>query len=248
MSGSLKSRADVLLVERGLFDSRAKAQAAIAAGLVTADGRVVKKPSDMLLASAVIAASAAHPWVSRGGVKLEAALETFSIPVAGRTCLDVGSSTGGFTDVLIARGAARVYAVDTGRDQMAGRLAAHPNVTLMEGTDIRTLDPTRLANTPDLAVVDVSFIPLGLVLPAVAPLMAVPSDLVVLIKPQFEVGRSRIGKNGVVKDVAAREAVCGEVAEKVRDLGWTVSGTMESPITGGEGNVEYLLAARRIAA
>ena len=238
-----RRRADVLLVARGLFDSRAKAQAAIAAGLVSADGQPVRKASDEIRADATLEASPEHPWVSRGGVKLAHALDRFGIDPAGRTCLDVGSSTGGFTEVLLTRGAAHVTAVDTGRDQLHRSLRADPRVNLRETTDIRALDALHPA--PDLVVTDVSFISLTLVLPAMTALAAPAADLVALIKPQFEVGRAAIGKNGLVRDAEAQAAAIGRIEAAAKALGWQVVAVIDSPITGGEGNREFLMQARR---
>ncbi len=236
-------RADRLLVERGLFSSRAKAQAAIAAGLVTANAALVRKASDEIPVDADLRASAEHPWVSRAGAKLAAALDHFRIDPRGRVCLDVGASTGGFTDVLLARGARRVYAVDVGRDQLDARLRQRPEVISFEQTDIRTLDPRRLAEPPDLVVVDVSFIPLALVLPAALRLARSPADLVTLIKPQFEAGPRNVRK-GVVRDAGVQARVCAEIADLVASLGWKPDGLLPSPVFGREGNREFLLGAR----
>ena len=238
-----RRRADLLLVERGLFESRAKAQAAIAAGLVSADGRPVKKASDEIRPDAALEASPEHPWVSRGGVKLAHALDRFGIAAGGRVGLDVGSSTGGFTEVLLARGAAGVTAVDTGRDQLHRSLRADPRVSLFEATDIRALEA--LDPAPDLVVTDVSFISLALVLPAMTALAAPTADLVALIKPQFEVGRAAIGKNGVVRDTAAQVAAVERIKAATEALGWQIVAVIDSPIAGGEGNREFLMHARR---
>jgi 23S rRNA (cytidine1920-2'-O)/16S rRNA (cytidine1409-2'-O)-methyltransferase len=239
-----RERADRLLVARGLFDSRAKAQAAIAAGLVTADDRPVRKPSDEIPRDARLDAAPAFPWVSRGGLKLAHALDALGIDVAGHVCLDVGASTGGFTEVLLARGAARVYAVDVGRAQLHPRLRARPEVVSLEETDIRALDPAPIAQRPDIVVIDVSFISLKHVLPAALSLAASRAWLVALIKPQFEAPR-RHNKKGVVRDPAVHAAVCAEIAELVASLGCTVVATLPSPIEGGEGNREFLIGARR---
>jgi 23S rRNA (cytidine1920-2'-O)/16S rRNA (cytidine1409-2'-O)-methyltransferase len=235
-------RADRVLIERGLFESRAKAQAAIAAGLVTADGAVVRKASDEIPVGAELHATAAHPYVSRGGVKLAAALEHFQFDPKSRVCLDVGASTGGFTDVLLARGARRVYAVDVGRGQLHGSLRGRPDVMVLEETDIRTLAPARLDPPPSLIVADVSFISLKQVLPAALAFARAPAELVALIKPQFEAGRAAL-KKGIVRDLAVHEAVCGDVAAFVESLGWHVAGDIPSPIQGGDGNAEFLLGA-----
>jgi 23S rRNA (cytidine1920-2'-O)/16S rRNA (cytidine1409-2'-O)-methyltransferase len=227
-----------------LFESRTKAQAAIAAGLVTADGATVRKASDEISTDATLAATPEHPWVSRGGVKLAAALDHFHLDPKDRVCLDVGASTGGFTDVLLARGARRVYAVDVGRAQLHARLRARPEVTLLEATDIRALTAARLPEPPDFVVVDVSFISLKLVLPAALSLTRLPAALVALIKPQFEAGPHET-KKGVIRDERIHEAVCRELTDFVGGLGWSVLGVVPSPILGGEGNREFLLAAER---
>jgi len=241
---SLRRRADLLLVERGLFDSRAKAQAAIAAGRVKADGVVLRKPSDEIAVGASLDATAEHPWVSRGGLKLVAALDQFGFDPAGRVCLDVGASTGGFSDVLRAGGARRVYAVDVGRGQLHAKLRADAAVVSLEETDIRALAP--LAEPPDFAAIDVSFISLKLVLPAVDRLLRRPAQSVALIKPQFEAGRKNL-KKGVVRDSAVHVAVCDDIAAFAASLGWDVVGIIPSPIEGGEGNREFLLGAHRAA-
>jgi 23S rRNA (cytidine1920-2'-O)/16S rRNA (cytidine1409-2'-O)-methyltransferase len=237
-------RIDRLLVERGLFESRAKAQAAIAAGGVTADGRPVLKPAEEVSADAVLQATPAHPWVSRGGVKLAAALDHFGIDPADRICLDVGASTGGFTEVLLARGARRVYALDVGRGQLHASLRGRPDVTVMEATDIRTIAPAQLPEAPSLVTVDVSFISLKHVLPAALATTRAGAQAVVLVKPQFEAGPRQVDK-GRVRDPAVQARVCAEVEALVASLGWTVIGVMPSPITGGDGNQEFLLAAHR---
>jgi 23S rRNA (cytidine1920-2'-O)/16S rRNA (cytidine1409-2'-O)-methyltransferase len=239
-----RKRADILLVERGLFESRAKAQAAIAAGLVTANGKPVRKPSDEIDEAAALSATPAHPWVSRGGLKLVAALDHFGFDPGGDICLDVGASTGGFTEVLLAFGAARVYAVDVGRAQLHARLRGDPAVVSLEETDIRMLDPTRLDEPPEFATVDVSFISLKLVLPALDRLMRRPAHLIALIKPQFEAGKANV-KKGIVRDPAVHAAVCDDIAAFVVSQGWTVGGVIPSPIEGAEGNREFLLAAQR---
>jgi 23S rRNA (cytidine1920-2'-O)/16S rRNA (cytidine1409-2'-O)-methyltransferase len=238
-----RERADQLLVERGLFESRTRAQAAIAAGLVTANGIVLRKPSDRVASDAVIEAAPEHPWVSRGGLKLIAALDHFGFDPAGRACLDVGASTGGFTEVLLARGARRVYAVDVGRGQLHMRLRERDEVVSLEESDIRTLDPACLPDPPDLAVADVSFISLKLILPALDRLLRRPAELVALIKPQFEAGRKHL-KKGVVRDAAVHAAVCADIAAFAASLQWNPAGIIPSPIQGGEGNREFLLGAR----
>jgi 23S rRNA (cytidine1920-2'-O)/16S rRNA (cytidine1409-2'-O)-methyltransferase len=239
-------RIDRLLVERGLFESRAKAQTAIAAGRVTADDIVVAKPSEEISADAILRAEPAHPYVSRGGVKLAAALDHFRFdPMfdpCGRVCLDVGASTGGFTEVLLARGARRVYAVDVGRGQLHASLRERTEIVSMEATDIRALDPTRLAERPDFVVVDTSFISLKLVLPAAFALARTPGHLLALIKPQFEADR-RYAKKGIVRDPLVHTAVCDDIAAFVRLCGWRVAGVVPSSIPGGDGNREFFIAA-----
>ena len=237
-------RADRLLVERGLFDSRAKAQAAIEAGLVAANGATVRKASEEIARDAELKASPAHPYVSRGGVKLAAALDRFTIDPKGRICLDVGASTGGFTEVLVGRGARRVHAVDVGRAQLHASLRGRPEIVSLEETDIRTLPASAFAEPPSLVTIDVSFISLRQVLPAVAALAAPAADLVALVKPPFEAGRARV-KKGVVRDTAVHQAVCDDIAAFTASLGWRVLGIIPSPIAGGDGNAEFLLAATR---
>jgi 23S rRNA (cytidine1920-2'-O)/16S rRNA (cytidine1409-2'-O)-methyltransferase len=239
-----RQRADLYLVEHGHFESRARAQAAIRAGLVQVDGRPLARASDPILPGARVEARADHPYVSRGGLKLVAALDAFGIDPAERVCLDVGSSTGGFTDVLLARGAAHVHAVDVGRDQLHPRLRADARVSSREGTDIRTLSPADLAPRPDLASIDVSFISLRLVLPSLPPLLSPGSVLAALVKPQFEAGRERVGRGGIVRNAAVREEVCAAVRDLLVGMGGTILGLVPSPIEGGDGNVEYLLGAR----
>jgi 23S rRNA (cytidine1920-2'-O)/16S rRNA (cytidine1409-2'-O)-methyltransferase len=239
-----RQRADRLLVERGLFESRAKAQAAIEAGLVFADGQPVRKASEELATNSVIRASAAHPYVSRGGLKLAAALEQFGFDPKGHVCLDVGASTGGFAQVLHDRGAKRVYAVDVGRGQLHQSLRLRPEITLLEGTDIRSLSPQLLEETPDFVTVDVSFISLKNVLPQALAFTQGPARLVALIKPQFEAGRAG-SKKGIVRDRAIHAAVCSDIDKFVTALGWRVLETIESPIAGGDGNIEFLLGAVR---
>jgi 23S rRNA (cytidine1920-2'-O)/16S rRNA (cytidine1409-2'-O)-methyltransferase len=241
---SNRQRIDRLLVERGLFDSRAKAQAAIEAGLVGADGVVVRKASDVVEIDAALTATPLHPYVSRGGVKLVAALDHFGFDPRGRVCLDVGASTGGFTQVLLNRCAKRVYAVDVGRGQLHERLRARPDVVSFEETDIRKLSPAALRETPDLVAVDVSFISLKLVLPYALRLLGHRAQLVALIKPQFEAGPAHL-KKGIVRDAAVRTAVCAEISAFVTSLGWRVLELIPSPIHGGDGNAEFLLGATR---
>jgi 23S rRNA (cytidine1920-2'-O)/16S rRNA (cytidine1409-2'-O)-methyltransferase len=237
-------RADRLLVERGLFDSRAKAQAAIEAGLVHANDAVVRKPSEEIARDAALRASAAHPYVSRGGVKLAAALDHFGFDPRGRACLDVGASTGGFTQVLLERGARIVYAIDVGRGQLNESLRARPEVVSLEETDIRACTPATFRATPDLVTVDVSFISLKHVLPVALKLVAHRTQVVALIKPQFEAGPQQV-KKGIVRDPALHAAVCAGISAFVSELGWRILGVIPSPIAGGDGNAEFLLGAAR---
>ena len=239
-----RKRADLLLVERGLFESRARAQAAIEAGSVSANGKPVLKPSETLPFNAEISAEPAHPWVSRGGVKLAGALEQYPIEIEDHVCVDVGASTGGFTEVLLANGASLVYAIDVGRGQLHSSLHGHPKIVSMEETDIRSLAGRRLEIRPDVVVVDVSFISLKLVLPAILPLAAAPMHLLALIKPQFEADRKH-SKKGIVRDVAVHEAVCNDIVAFVEQLGCTEIKVFPSSIAGGDGNIEFFIGARR---
>jgi 23S rRNA (cytidine1920-2'-O)/16S rRNA (cytidine1409-2'-O)-methyltransferase len=239
-----RMRADRLLVERGLFASRAQAQAAIAAGRVTADATTVRRPADEIQVDAVLEATPEHPWVSRGGLKLAAALEHFGFDPLGRVCLDVGASTGGFSDVLVTRGAKRVYAVDVGHGQLHARLRDRAVLVSLEGTDIRTLSAAQLQEPPDFVVIDVSFISLTQVLPATLALVAGRGELIALVKPQFESGRRRL-KKGIVRDPSVHAAACQRVAACVESLGWDIAGIMPSPLGGHGRNREFLLGARR---
>jgi 23S rRNA (cytidine1920-2'-O)/16S rRNA (cytidine1409-2'-O)-methyltransferase len=239
-----RDRADRVLVARGLFGSRARAQAAIAAGLVTADGVVVLKASEAISSAAVIAAQAEHPYVSRGGVKLAAALDHFGAAIAGRVCLDVGASTGGFTEVLLERGARRVFAIDVGSGQLHPRLRDRAGVLSLEQTDIRNLDPVSLPERPDLAVIDVSFISLKLVVPAVGQLLTQRAQLLALIKPQFEATRAHL-KKGIVRDEAVHKMVCEDIGAHIVSLGWRIGGIEPSAILGGDGNREFFIEAQR---
>jgi 23S rRNA (cytidine1920-2'-O)/16S rRNA (cytidine1409-2'-O)-methyltransferase len=236
-----KTRIDRLLVERGLFDSRAKAQAAIEAGLVKVNGKTIAKASEDVAADAAIEATPAHPYVSRGALKLVAALDHFKFDPKDRICLDVGASTGGFTQVLLERGAKRVYAVDVGTAQLHASLRNDARIVSLEQTDIRKLGAA-LDPKPDLIVCDVSFISLKQVLPPALAFAAKPAQLVALIKPQFEAGRAQL-KKGIVRDEAVRKAVCDGIATLVDSLGGRVLGIIPSPIEGGDGNVEYLIGA-----
>jgi 23S rRNA (cytidine1920-2'-O)/16S rRNA (cytidine1409-2'-O)-methyltransferase len=241
----VRTRADLLLVARGLFESRAKARAAIQAGGVMADGRPVTKASELVTDDAMIEAAPAHPWVGRGALKLEHALTVWPIAVAGRVVLDVGASTGGFTEVCLAAGAQRVFAVDVGRGQLHPSLAGDPRVVSLEGLDARDLTPDQITERPQLVVCDVSFIGLAKALPAALALAAEGADLVALVKPQFEVGPERVGKGGLVKDDAARAEALADVEAFVEAAGWAVQASVGSPVDGGDGNREHLLWAQK---
>jgi 23S rRNA (cytidine1920-2'-O)/16S rRNA (cytidine1409-2'-O)-methyltransferase len=242
-----KRRADQLLVEQGLAESRAKAQALILAGLVSTDGRRIDKPGTALAEDTELAlAGRDHPWVSRGGLKLAFALDHFAIDPAGAVALDIGASTGGFTDVLLARGAARVHAVDVGRGQLAWKLRQDPRVVVHEGMNARHLARAQIPEPVDLIVCDASFIGLATLLPAPLRLAAERARLVALIKPQFEAGPKEVGKGGVVRDPAVHRAVCEQVARWIAaQPGWHVIGIAESPVRGPAGNREFLVYARR---
>lgn len=245
-----KVRLDLYLVEKGLMESRARAQEAIAAGLVTVNGAPATKPSKKIMSDdEVVAAGQAHPFVSRGGVKLDAALRSLGIIPAGKVCLDLGASTGGFTDVLLRSGAAKVYAVDVGQGQLHPAIASDPRVINLEKTHAKDLTPALISEPIEIIVCDVSFISLKKALPPALALGAKGALLAALIKPQFEVGRSRIGKGGIVKP--GYENTYG-VAEDIHQwlseqAGWTPKGFMESPIAGGDGNREFLIGATKTA-
>ncbi len=243
---SSHKRIDLALVERGLFASRAKAREAIEAGLVEANGRLIRKPSEDVSDQDNITATAPYPWVSRGGVKLAAALAFFKINVEGLICLDIGASTGGFSDVLLEQGAAALYAVDVGHGQLHPRIAANPRIVAMEKTDARSLNASLFSAPPQFIVCDVSFISLKLVLPHVLSLAAANAQLVALIKPQFEAGRERTHK-GIVRDADIHAEICTDLRNFIESLGWQVQGIMPSPIEGGDGNREFLIAAKRLA-
>jgi 23S rRNA (cytidine1920-2'-O)/16S rRNA (cytidine1409-2'-O)-methyltransferase len=239
-------RADLFLVQNGYFETRAKAQEAITAGKVFVNGVSVKKPSQKIPEGAQITAEPAHPWVSRAALKLVAGLDQFGIDPAGRICLDVGSSTGGFTQVLLARGAKRVYSVDVGRDQLHPKLQADLRVVSMESTDARSLAATSFEVAPSLVVCDASFISLLKVIAQPLALAAESAELIALIKPQFEVGKAAIGKGGLVKSARDRDRAVAEVRSGLDGLeGFKIRAIMESPIQGGDGNTEYLIAADR---
>jgi 23S rRNA (cytidine1920-2'-O)/16S rRNA (cytidine1409-2'-O)-methyltransferase len=239
-----RKRADVLLVERGVFESRARAQAAIEAGLVTANDKPVIKPSETIAADAVLQAQPAHPFVSRGGVKLAGALEQYPVDIEGHVCLDVGASTGGFTEVLLANGADLVFAIDVGRDQLHPSLREHPKIVSMEETDIRSFEGKRLPMRPDIVVIDVSFISLKAVLPVALALAAAPMHLLALIKPQFEAPRKH-SRRGIIRNAMVHQEICDDIAAFAASLGCTGIQVFPSPITGGDGNIEFFLGARR---
>ncbi len=239
----MKQRLDRLLVERGLAATREKAQALIMAGEVLVDGRKAQKPGQAVPLESRIEVLAAPPFVSRGGVKLSAARDHFGIRVAGRICLDVGASTGGFTDCLLQRGAARVHAVDVGSGQLDWKIRNDPRVVVHEKLNARYLRGQDIGEPVDLAVCDVSFISVTLILPAVAPLLQPGGEMVILVKPQFEVGKGQVGKGGIVREPELQEAACRRVDETARRLGFQ-TGIVESPILGAEGNREFLLYAR----
>ena len=238
-----RRRLDQALVERGLAASRERAKMMVRAGLVKVGGVMTERPDQMVGADQAIELIGASDYVSRGGEKLAAALDTFAIDPRGRRCLDVGASTGGFTDVLLQRGAEQVTAVDVGYGQLAWSLRQDPRVIVLERVNIRGLD--RLPSPADLAVIDVSFISLRLVLPRVRELLSPPGDVIALVKPQFEVGRGAVGKGGVVRDPEQHQQVLGAVGDFARQLGYLVAGQMPSPILGAKGNREFLLYLRR---
>ena len=241
-----KRRLDVELTARGLAPSRARAQAFILAGKVSVDGRVVTKAGTPVTDAVEIdVAEPDHPWVSRGALKLEAALDAFSIDPTGLDCLDVGASTGGFTDLMLARGAARVIALDVGRSQLDWRLRTDDRVTVLEGVNARHLKPGDLPFPAALATVDVSFISLRLVVPALLPHLEPGGWLVCLVKPQFEAGRDEVGKGGIVRDEAVRRRVIDDTVAAIVALGFDLVGTVESPIRGQKGNLEELAVLRR---
>jgi 23S rRNA (cytidine1920-2'-O)/16S rRNA (cytidine1409-2'-O)-methyltransferase len=240
-----RARLDVALVERGLVNSREKAQALILAGKVTVDGRRVDKPGRMVQPANRIELEQPLRYVSRGGLKLEAALAHFGIRVAGRVCLDVGASTGGFTDCLLQHGAARVHAVDTGAGQIDWKLRTDARVVLHERVNARYLEPAEIGEPIDVIVCDVSFISVTLLIPALARVLAPAGDWVILIKPQFEAGRELVGKGGIVRDPAVHRMACDRVIGALQSAGFETQ-LMDSPVTGAEGNREFLVHARRL--
>ena len=240
-----RKRADAVLAARGFADSRARARAAIEAGGVTADGRRVNRPSDLIDPDAEITFQPAFAEVSRAAGKLKAAPGFDEARIKGAVVLDVGASTGGFTEVCLNRGAARVYAVDVGRGQLHPRLAADPRVISLEGVDARRLDGGLIPEAPGVVVCDASFISLAKVLPAALDLAAPGAWLFALVKPQFEVGPDRVGKGGVVRDSGAREQALSDAYDFLAASGWTVTGTATSPVQGSDGNIEFLVSARK---
>jgi 23S rRNA (cytidine1920-2'-O)/16S rRNA (cytidine1409-2'-O)-methyltransferase len=244
---SVKRRADQLLVEQGFAESRTKAQGLILAGLVSSGGRRIDKPGEQLVANASLTLKGRdHPWVSRGGIKLAHALDHFRIDAKDRIAIDIGASTGGFTDVLLSRGAERVHAVDVGHGQLAWKLRQDARVIVHERLNARHLTRADVPEPVDIITCDASFIGLATVLPAPLALAAERAELIALVKPQFEAGRAHVGKGGVVRDPAIQREVCERAASWVAaQPGWAVVGIIESPILGPEGNREFLLYARR---
>lgn len=241
-----KQRIDQLLVARGLAESRARAQALVMAGLVYLGETKLSKPGQQVAEDAEISVRGRdHPWVSRGGIKLAHAIEHFELDPAGAVAMDIGSSTGGFTDVLLSKGAERVFAVDSGTNQLAWKLRQDPRVTVLEQTSARILTPEQIDAPCNWVVCDASFISLHKVLEVPLKLAAPQCRIVALIKPQFEVGKGEVGKGGVVRDPALHQRVCDEVREWLEGEGWRIDGIVESPITGPEGNVEFLISACR---
>ncbi|MDO8608067.1 MAG: TlyA family RNA methyltransferase [Phaeospirillum sp.] len=243
---SAKLRVDQLLVDRGLVESRSRAQALVMAGVVYSGDRRIDKPGTAVAEDCRLELKGQdHPWVSRGGLKLAKALDVFAIDSAGRVAIDVGSSTGGFTDVLLTKGAARVYAVDVGHGQLAWKLRTDPRVVVLERTNARHLTPEQIPEAVDIVVCDASFIGLETVLPAAMALAKPGAVLAALIKPQFEVGKGRVGKGGVVRDPELHAEVCDRIRDWLAAMpGWSVLGLTESPITGPEGNKEFLIVGR----
>ncbi len=238
-----KTRLDVLLVTRGLAESRTRAEALVLAGRVKVKGVERPKPGTSVGPDVLIEIQAPeHPWVSRGGVKLAAGLDAFSVDPTGRTCLDVGASTGGFTDVLLSRGAARVFAIDVGHGQLHARLRSDPRVVIREGVNARLLSRSDVPEACSLLVADVSFISLRLILPAAVTLLTPGADAVLLIKPQFESERGEVGRGGIVRDPEVRRRAVERIVAAAEALGFVHRGTTESPITGADGNVEYVAA------
>jgi 23S rRNA (cytidine1920-2'-O)/16S rRNA (cytidine1409-2'-O)-methyltransferase len=239
-----RKRADVLLVERGLFESRARARAAIDAGLVVADGKPVAKASETIASDAALSRNPRIPMSRRGGVRLAGALEQYPIDIEDHVCLDVGASTGGFTEVLLANGASLVFAIDVGRGQLHPSLHDHPRIVSMEETDIRDFEGRRLPARPDIVVIDVSFLSLKAVLPVALSLAAAPMSLLALIKPQFEAQRKH-SKRGIIRNAMVHQEICDDITAFAASLGCTDIQVFPSSITGGDGNVEFFIGARR---
>lgn len=239
-------RADKFLVTQGYFETRTQAQTAIKAGKVRVNGRVLKKASALLTEADSIKAGRVHPWVSRGGIKLDHALKSFNVSVEGLSALDVGASTGGFTDVLLTCGAERVYAVDVGHDQLHDKLKVDPRVLSLEGQDAREITPDMFATQPDIIVCDASFISAMKVLDVALDMVASGTKLITLVKPQFEVGREGVGRGGIVKSKHLADQALSDVSAWVSSKGWQVLKTMDSPIKGGSGNAEFLLYALKL--
>jgi 23S rRNA (cytidine1920-2'-O)/16S rRNA (cytidine1409-2'-O)-methyltransferase len=237
-----KQRIDQLMLERGLAESRERAQALLLAGAVVVDGQRVDKPGHRVASDSRIEVTARLPYVGRGGLKLKGALEQFSIDPTGKVCLDAGASTGGFTDCLLQNGAVRVYAFDVGSGQLDWKLRQDPRVIVREGVNIRYLDPSEVPEPIDLVVCDVSFISVTMLLPVLTRLLRPEGEMVILVKPQFEVGREQVGKGGIVRDPNLQQAACEKVEGALSGLGWKTS-RMESPILGAEGNREFLVYA-----
>lgn len=237
----MAQRADIALTERGLVKSRSRAKSLIADGKVLRNGQPLTKPAEIVEDSDILTLEADLPFVGRGGLKLAGAIENFPILLTDRVCMDIGASTGGFTDCMLQNGASKVYAIDVGHDQLDPKLREHPSVVNLEGTDIRTLTKADLPQIPDFAGIDVSFISLRLVLPSAFALLADEAECVALIKPQFEAGRSQIGKHGIVKSARAHVQVMTDILQFSQDIGFSAAGLCVSPIHGGSGNVEYLL-------
>ncbi len=241
----IATRLDQHLVNRGLVTSRERAGELIRKGAVQVNGNVVDRPGKKFDGEPEIALlEAPMPWVSRGALKLSAALDHFDIRPAGRTCLDIGASTGGFTEVLLSRGADKVYALDAGTNQLAEALRKDPRVVSLEKQNIRTTPTDLISEKVNLVVIDVSFISLTLVLPEVPRFITPGADIVALVKPQFEVGKAKLGKNGIVRDVKARERALDNIVAAAKALGFGLTGRMESPVAGGDGNIEYLIALK----
>jgi 23S rRNA (cytidine1920-2'-O)/16S rRNA (cytidine1409-2'-O)-methyltransferase len=239
----MKVRIDQLVVDRGLAESRQKAQALILAGDVLVNRQKAQKPGQQVSTDAAVEVTGRLPFVSRGGLKLDAALTHFGIDVAGRACIDVGASTGGFTDCLLQRGALRVYAIDVGPTQLDWKIRTHPRVVVMDRTNARHLEPSRLPEPCSLAVCDVSFISVTLILPPLSRLLTPDGEMVILVKPQFEAGRGEVGKGGIVRDPEQHQAAIAKVRQSAEQLGYTTA-VIDSPILGAEGNREFLLHAR----